>query len=276
MPASSDPILDGPRAGVTAGGAVTLAGVRHGYRSAGRHIQALDQVDLELAAGEAVAVVGPSGCGKSTLLRMVAGFLAPSQGRVLVDGRPVGGPGPDRGVVFQQPRLFPWLTVQGNVEFGLSMAGMARAARRRRAAELLDAVGLGDVGRLRPYELSGGMQQRAAIARALAPDPRILLLDEPFAALDALTRERLQERLRQIWMSTGKTMVLVTHSVDEAALLGSRVLVLSPRPGRVVFDELSDLPRRDHARDLPEFAALRARIRGAVRIVDEQEAAAGS
>ncbi|GAA1633120.1 ABC transporter ATP-binding protein [Catellatospora bangladeshensis] len=245
--------------------AVALSGVRHEYRSGGRRILALDGIDLRLAAGESLAVVGPSGCGKSTLLRMIAGFLRPSHGEIRVGGEPVTGPGPDRGVVFQQPRLFPWLSVRGNVAYGLREAGWARSRRRERVEQLLELVGLGDVGGLRPYELSGGMQQRAAIARALAPDPAILLLDEPFAALDALTRERLQEELRGIWLRTGKTLVLVTHSVDEAALLGSRVVVLSPRPGTVVLDESSALPRVEQARETPEFGALRTRILQAVR-----------
>ncbi|MEV0461033.1 ABC transporter ATP-binding protein [Catellatospora methionotrophica] len=245
--------------------AVALSGVRHEYRSGGQRILALDGIDLRLAAGESLAVVGPSGCGKSTLLRMVAGFLRPSHGEISVGGVPVTRPGPDRGVVFQQPRLFPWLSVYGNIAYGLREARVPRPARRERAGQLLDLVGLGDVAALRPYELSGGMQQRAAIARALAPDPAILLLDEPFAALDALTRERLQEELRTLWLRTGRTQLLVTHSVDEAALLGSRIIVLSPRPGRVVLDEQSALPRAEHARDLPEFTALRARILQAVR-----------
>jgi ABC-type nitrate/sulfonate/bicarbonate transport system ATPase subunit len=196
---------------------------------------------------------------------MIAGFLRPSEGEISVGGIPVTRPGPDRGVVFQQPRLFPWLSVHGNVGYGLKEAGWPRRRRNERIAELLDLVGLGDVGGLRPYELSGGMQQRAAIARALAPDPGILLLDEPFAALDALTRERLQEELRQIWLRTGKTLVLVTHSVDEAALLGSRIIVLSPRPGTIVLDESSTLPRDEQAREDPEFVALRSRILQAVR-----------
>ncbi|GHJ42932.1 putative ABC transporter, ATP-binding protein [Catellatospora sp. TT07R-123] len=245
--------------------AVALSGVRHQYRAAGRDVLALDGIDLLIEPGEALAVVGPSGCGKSTLLRMIAGFLRPSHGRIDVGGAPVTRPGPDRGVVFQQPRLFPWLSVRANVAYGLREAGLPRPARTARVDELLELVGLADVGGLRPYELSGGMQQRAAIARALAPDPGILLLDEPFAALDALTRERLQEELRGIWLRTGKTLVLVTHSVDEAALLGSRIVVLSPRPGTVVLDERSQLPRAEHPRAAPEFAARRERVLAAVR-----------
>ncbi|WP_155368324.1 ABC transporter ATP-binding protein [Catellatospora vulcania] len=262
MPAQPD-LAAGPDSAIAA--AVALSGVRHEYRSGGRRMLALDGIDLRLSAGESLAVVGPSGCGKSTLLRMIAGFLRPSHGEITVGGEPVTRPGPDRGVVFQQPRLFPWLSVHGNVAYGLREAGVPRRARRERVEQLLDLVGLADVGALRPYELSGGMQQRAAIARALAPDPKILLLDEPFAALDALTRERLQEELRGIWQRTGKTLMLVTHSVDEAVLLGSRIVVLSPRPGTVVLDETSALARDDHARESPEFAALRARVLAAVR-----------
>lgn len=245
--------------------AIELVEVSHRYRHRGTEVEALRPIDLTVPAGESLAVVGPSGCGKSTLLRMIAGFIQPTGGEIRTAGRRVTGPGPDRGMVFQQPRLFPWLSVRGNVEFGLKMAGTPRARRRARGERLLDLVGLGDVGGLRPYQLSGGMQQRAAIARALAPDPGVLLLDEPFAALDALTRERLQDELRRLWRLTGKTLVLVTHSVDEAVFLGTRIVVLSARPGRVLLDRASSLPHRDDARELAEFAQLRTEVATAVR-----------
>ncbi|MDX6740270.1 ABC transporter ATP-binding protein [Actinocorallia sp. A-T 12471] len=244
------------------GGAVTLRGVSLVYGGRRDPVTALADIDADLAPGSFTAIVGPSGCGKSTLLRLVAGFARPTDGEVAVSGKPVTGPGPDRGVVFQQPRLFPWLSVRGNVEFGLKGT---KAARRARSAELLDLVGLADAAGRKPYELSGGMQQRAAIARALAPDPAILLMDEPFAALDALTRERLQEELRRVWQATGKTVLFVTHSVDEAVYLGTRVLVLSKRPGRVVLDQASELPHAEDPHLHPDHPALRDKIASAVR-----------
>ncbi|GAA4056688.1 ABC transporter ATP-binding protein [Nonomuraea soli] len=228
---------------------VALKGVTLTY---GRKVHALDGIDLAIEPGEFVAIVGPSGCGKSTLLRLVAGFARPTGGEVRVGGEPVAGPGPDRGMVFQQPRLFPWLSVRRNVAFGIRR----HPGRDARVAELLDLVGLADAARLRPYELSGGMQQRAAIARALAPDPGILLMDEPFAALDALTRERLQEELRRIWQQTGKTVLFVTHSVDEAVFLGTRVLVMSKRPGRIVLD----LPHQPDLRETVSTAVRQAAV----------------
>jgi ABC-type nitrate/sulfonate/bicarbonate transport system ATPase subunit len=228
-------------------------------------VEALRGISADIGAGEFVTIVGPSGCGKSTLLRLVAGFAFPTGGQIAVAGEPVTAPGPDRGVVFQQPRLFPWLNVRRNVEFGLRTAGVPAPVRRSRAAELLDLVGLGDVAGRRPYELSGGMQQRAAIARALAPDPAILLMDEPFAALDALTRERLQEEIRRIWQATGKTVLFVTHSVDEAVYLGTRLLVMSRRPGRVVLDRPSGLPHALDPHTHPEFPAVREAVAAAVR-----------
>ncbi|MEV7011024.1 ABC transporter ATP-binding protein [Streptosporangium sp. NPDC051022] len=243
--------------------ALALAGVSHSYRGRGGPVAALGPVDLEIAAGEFVTVVGPSGCGKSTLLRLVAGFTAPSAGSITASGLPVTGPDPARGYVFQQHRLFPWLSVAGNVGFGLR--GVPRAVRRARVAELLELTGLGDVGRARPYELSGGMQQRAAIARALAPGPALLLMDEPFAALDAFTRERMQEEVRELWRRAGTTVVFITHSVDEAVYLGTRVLALSGRPGRVIFDRASDLPYEDRPRGGPRFTALREELTEVVR-----------
>ncbi|MEU8037137.1 ABC transporter ATP-binding protein [Streptosporangium sp. NPDC049078] len=243
--------------------ALTLAGVSHSYRGRAGTVDALGPIDLEIAAGEFVTVVGPSGCGKSTLLRLVAGFTAPSAGTITASGEPVVGPDPARGYVFQQHRLFPWLSVEGNVGFGLR--GLPRATRRERVAELLELTGLTDVARARPYELSGGMQQRAAIARALAPGPALLLMDEPFAALDAFTRERMQEEVRELWRRAGTTVVFITHSVDEAVYLGTRVLALSGRPGRVVLDRASNLPYGDHPRTDPLFAGLREELTEVVR-----------
>lgn len=203
---------------------------RHGL------VQALSTVSLTVAAGEFICVVGPSGCGKTTLLRIVAGLLFPTSGAALIDGQPITGPAADRGIVFQQPALYPWLTVADNVAFGLQMRQVPRAVRRERVDALLHLVGLAAFSQRAPYELSGGMQQRAAIARVLINEPRIMLMDEPFGALDALTREHMQEELLKIWRTTQTTIILITHSVEEAVYLGTRILVMSPRPGRVVAD----------------------------------------
>lgn len=247
---------------------VTLRGVTHQYRSGeGRLIQALDRVTIDVDPGSFVSIVGPSGCGKSTLLRAVAGFIDPIRGEISIDDVPVEGPGPDRGMVFQQPNLYPWLSVRGNVEFGLRMQGVRPGERRRAADELLDWIGLGDAAELRPYELSGGMQQRCQIARVLATKPRVLLMDEPFSALDALTRAHLQDELIELWHRSGTTVLFVTHSVDEAVYLGSRVVVMSRRPGRIVDDveaPFSSARRGPEARDDDDFRLLRSRVAAGV------------
>lgn len=241
-------------------------------------VHALGPVDLTIEPGSFVTLAGPSGCGKTTLLRLLAGFGSPTAGSITVGGVPVRGPAAERGVVFQQPTLYPWLDVRANVAFGPRLRGAASAERRRTADRYLELVGLGDVAHLRPYELSGGMQQRAQIARVLANDPDIVLMDEPFGALDALTRERLQSELLTIWRETGKTVLFITHSVDEAVFLGSRVLVMSPRPGRIVLDEPAQFSSRSHVvapeelRELPEFVALAATVRGAIQHVERSPA----
>jgi len=229
----------------------------------GQRFTALEDLTLEVAAGELVTVVGPSGCGKSTLLDLVAGLSAPSAGRILLDGTPITGPGLDRGIVFQQYALLPWRTAQGNVELGLEGRGIRKAERRRIAREHLDLVGLAGFEQRYPHELSGGMKQRVAIARSLAFDPEVLLMDEPFAALDAQTREGLQDELLRIWRATGKTIVFITHGIEEAVYLGQRVVVLTPRPGRVAAVVDVDLGDRTAAHDVqadPRFVAYRHQV----------------
>src|SRR5579872_2944027 len=203
------------------------------FAGAGGKVTALEDINLEVPPGDFVCLVGPSGCGKSTLLNLIAGLDQPSQGQVLLGPRAISGPGADRVVMFQESALFPWLNVQDNVEFGLQLAGVPRRERRARSEHYLDLVGLGGFGRAWTHELSGGMKQRVALARALILDPQVLLMDEPFAALDAQTRDRLLLELQRIWMETGKTIVFVTHNVREAAVLANRVIVLSARPGRI-------------------------------------------
>ncbi|MEV7181778.1 ABC transporter ATP-binding protein [Kitasatospora sp. NPDC093679] len=229
----------------------------------GGDFTAVDRVDLDIAAGEFAVLVGPSGCGKSTLLDLLGGLTAPTSGEILLNGRPVTGPGPDRSTVFQQYALLPWRTAQGNVEFGLESIGVPRRRRAARAREYLALVGLTGFEDRHPHELSGGMKQRVAIARSLAYDPEVLLMDEPFAALDAQTRESLQDELRRIWQQTGKTVLFITHGIEEAVYLGGRVAVLTSRPGRVKQVVPIDLGDRSAAQDLrssPEFARYRHEI----------------
>ena len=208
-------------------------------------IEALRGADLHIAAGEFVCLIGASGCGKSTLLRIVAGFEPASEGQVIVAGRPVTGPGPDRGMVFQDYGLFPWLSVRGNIGFGPAARGLGRKEVAEIAERYIDIVGLRAFADAYPHQLSGGMKQRVAIARVLANDARVLLMDEPFGALDAMTRERLQDELLDLWQRTGLTVIFVTHSIEEAIFLADRVVVMSPGPGRIVSDQrvLLDRPR---------------------------------
>lgn len=216
---------------------------------------ALQDVSLEVSPNEFVSVVGRSGCGKTTLLNIIAGLVRPTDGEVRIDGRPVDGPGPDRGMVFQHAALFPWLTALENVEFGPRNRGVPPASRRALAMELIELVRLAGFEHKYPRELSGGMKQRVAIARALATDPEILLMDEPFGALDELTRAEMQEELLRIWEARRKTVVFVTHSIMEAIYLSDRIVVLSPHPGRVRREVAVDLPRPRH-RASPGFMAL--------------------
>ncbi|WP_421996123.1 ABC transporter ATP-binding protein [Roseococcus sp.] len=197
-------------------------------------VTAVEEVDIVVRSGERLILVGPSGCGKSTLLGAIGGFLRPSEGRVLLDGVPVRRPGPDRMMVFQEfEQLLPWKSVAANIAYPLRLAGIGREEARARAELLIRQVGLTGFGDAFPHTLSGGMKMRVAIARALAVRPRLLLMDEPFAALDALTRRRMQQELLRLWQEHGFTLLFVTHSIEEAVLLGSRILVLSPHPGRV-------------------------------------------
>ncbi|QNG18656.1 ABC transporter ATP-binding protein [Rhodococcus triatomae] len=248
--------------------AIGIGDVTHVYGEGREAVTALGPVSLTVPDGEFLVLVGASGCGKSTLLRLIAGFDTPTAGSLRVAGD-TPTPGLTSGVVFQQPRLFPWRTVAGNVDLALKYAGVPRADRTDRRDELLERVGLEGTGARRIWEISGGQQQRVAIARALAGNTPLLLLDEPFAALDALTRERLQEDLRKVSAESGRTSVFVTHSADEAAFLASRIVVLTHRPGRVALDIPVDLPRNgvdpDELRGSPEYAALRAEVGHAVK-----------
>ena len=222
-------------------------------------VEALRGAELVAERGEFLCLLGASGCGKSTLLRMIAGFEAPTAGRILVDGRPVTGPGPDRGMVFQDFGLFPWLTVQENIGFGPKARGLPRDEVARIADRFVATVGLTRFAGAYPHQLSGGMKQRVAIARVLANDAKLVLMDEPFGALDAMTRERLQDELLDIWAEQKLTVLFVTHAIEEAILLADRVIVMSPGPGQIVADERVGLPRR---RDVasPEFNDVRRRL----------------
>jgi NitT/TauT family transport system ATP-binding protein len=240
----------------------------HRYTRNGEIVSALDEVSLAIAPGELVSIVGPSGCGKTTLLSIIAGFLQPTAGDVRVAGARVSAPGRDRGVVFQSFALFNWLTVQENIEFGPRMRGVPAAERRARSEQLLAMVGLTRFRNRYPYELSGGMKQRTAIVRSLANDPEILLMDEPFGALDAQSREMMQEELVRIWKSSGKTILFVTHSIDEAIFLSSRVIVFTYRPGRikhVLPVELAGDRFDPHVRTSGEFVRAKESILDMVR-----------
>jgi len=232
----------------------------------GAHVTAVSDVSLEVRQGEFVSIVGPSGCGKTTLLNMIAGFVAPSAGHITLDGRAVSGPGPDRGVVFQAFALFPWKTVLANVAFGLKMRGIPRGERERIACEYVALVGLAGHEARYPNELSGGMQQRVGVARALANSPELLLMDEPFASVDAQTRMTLQEELTRIWQDRRPTILFVTHDVEEAVFLADRVVVLSK--GRVRAELPVTLPRPRRWETLiedPDFKAQAAKVFGLVR-----------
>jgi NitT/TauT family transport system ATP-binding protein len=240
---------------------VDKVGKSYPGNKAGEQTVALDGVSFSVADNEFCALLGHSGCGKTTLLNLIAGFEQPDAGRISVDGKEVRKPGRERAVVFQDYALFPWLSVEQNIAFGLeTQASIAPGERRRIVAAQIRLVGLTGFERHLPHQLSGGMRQRVAIARALATDPRLLLLDEPFAALDAQNRLLMQDELARIWSLESKTMLLVTHSIEEAIKLADRIVVLSRRPGSVIENIVVDLPR-PRREDDPEFLALRRRIR---------------
>ncbi|MBI3332896.1 MAG: ABC transporter ATP-binding protein [Candidatus Omnitrophica bacterium] len=238
---------------------VALERVSKQFSHNGDRIHVLEEVSFTIAEGEFVCLVGPSGCGKSTLIHLIAGLERPSSGRVLIDGQPVAGPGTDRVVVFQEAALFPWLTVQENVEFGLKMGGAPPEERRRKALEAVRMVHLSRFVDFYPHQLSGGMKQRVAIARALVMDPKLLLMDEPFASVDAQTRHLLHEELLEIWGKTHKTIFFVTHNVREATVLGDKVLTLSARPGRIKNGYRIHLPRPRRESD-PHLIVIQQRI----------------
>ncbi len=243
---------------MTASTGISIRDVTKTYGTETGGVLALDTFNLDVAAGEFVAIVGPSGCGKSTLLRLVAGLVPVSSGSISVFGQKISGPLHDVGIVFQQPILLDWRTVLGNVLFQIDMRGLDTAKFEPRARDLLQQVGLTDFADKRPYELSGGMKQRTAIARALVHEPPLLMMDEPFGALDALTREQMRLDLERLWMATRKTVIFITHSIDEAVLLADRVVVMSPRPGRIerIIDVAMPRPRGFDGRKHPRFLEI--------------------
>jgi len=256
--ANITPLKPAPRAG-----AIEISHVRQVFRTTGPDVVAIADVSLDIRPGRFVVLVGPSGCGKSTLLMMLAGLQRPTSGTILINDAPIEQPDPDRvGVVFQEASLFPWLTAEENIEFPLALRGVARVERRGRAQDALRLVGLEGFGRRHPHELSGGMKQRVSIARGLVQDPPVLLMDEPFAALDEQTRMTMGDELLRIWAATGKTVVFVTHSLTEAVYLADEVAVMSARPGRIVDHLQVPLPRPRTYEMLrgDAFGTLRERI----------------
>ena len=257
---------------------LTVRGVSRIFRGPkGAAIPALSATDLDVATNDFITILGPSGCGKSTLLRIVAGLDRPSAGRVELNGQPIAGPGPDRGMVFQSYTLFPWLTVAENIAFGLRERRVPAAQQAEIVRTYVARMGLAGFADHLPRQLSGGMQQRTAIARALANDPDVLLMDEPFGALDNQTRSLMQELLLEVWERDRKTVLFVTHDIEEAIFMASRVLVMTARPGRIKADIPVDLPhpRRYTVKTTPEFNALKARLTEEIRVEAVKVAEAG-
>ena len=232
-----------PQAGPSAPKLSIIGASKTYVQASGEQVQALERATLDIAKGEFVSLIGPSGCGKSTLLNLIAGLERPDEGEVLMDGRPISDPGPDRAVLFQDPSLFPWMSVLGNVEFALELNGTPRHERTEHAMAWLEKVHLARFALAQPHELSPGMRQRATLARALACQPEILLADEPFGALDAQSREILQRELQAVWLETRNTFVFVTHNVREAVFLADRVVLMSARPGTFVAEHRISSPR---------------------------------
>lgn len=243
---------------------ITLENITHYYDGEDGKTLAVEGINLELDKGDFLCVLGPSGCGKSTLLKLIAGFEKPTEGRALMGGEIIRKPDWHRGVVFQTPALYPWLNIYDNVAYGLKMRKIPKPEREKLVDEYLELVGLSDFKKSRPYELSGGMRQRAALARVLVNQPDVILMDEPFGALDALTRQNMQELIKDVWRKTGSTIFLITHDVDEALILGTKIVVMSARPGKIVkrldvdFDELCD------------DSSLKARYSGRYGVVREE------
>ena len=251
-----------PREESAVGDAILRVGAVHKrFATNGGEIEALRAVDLTVRRGEFICLIGPSGCGKSTLLRMIGGFELPTSGVVLMNGAPVMGPGPDRGMVFQDYGLFPWLTVRRNVGFGPAARGLPRPEVEAIVDRFVAMIGLDRFADAYPHQLSGGMKQRVAIARVLANDAAVILMDEPFGALDAMTRERLQTEVLSLWQASGLTVLFVTHAIEEAILLGDRIVVMSPGPGRITADVAITLARPRNVVSVP-FNEMRARLAG--------------
>jgi len=247
---------------------IDVKGVNKVFKTDNREVVALRDINLQIPQGQFVCLLGPSGCGKSTLLNAIAGFSLPSSGEITADGQLITGPGPERGMVFQEYALFPWMTVEKNIAFGLEVKGMAQAQIKQRVDQLLGMLSLSDFRNRYPKDLSGGMRQRVAIARVLALDSPIMLMDEPFGALDALTRRNLQDELLRIWSELKKTIIFVTHSIEEAIYLADRIVVMTYRPGTVKRDMIVELPRmRDPAS--ADFNALKREL-GAL-VMEEQQ-----
>ncbi|WP_027094598.1 ABC transporter ATP-binding protein [Cohnella thermotolerans] len=249
------------------GGQIAIQGVSRTFGDGGAEVVALSRVELDVRPGEFVSLIGPSGCGKSTLLRLVAGLDRPTAGELRLDGEPIEGPHYSRGLVFQDPTLFPWKTIWSNVATGLEARGVLKE-RRGDVDKIIELVGLRDFERAYPHQLSGGMAQRAALARALVNHPKVLLLDEPLGALDAFTRMNLQDELLRIWQERGTTMIFVTHDIDEAVYLSDRVVIMTPRPARIKEIVTVDLPR-PRVRNGAGFFEYRSRILESLQLVPE-------